>query len=111
MNAGTQAFEQRSPAERILSWFAPVRAGEGSGVLLLLLNGFLLLASYYLLKTVRDALILTQGGAEVKAYSSAGQALLLLAIVPAYGALASRVSRIRLIRWVTWIAIANLLIF
>jgi AAA family ATP:ADP antiporter len=67
--------------------------------------------SYYLLKTVREPLILTQGGAEVKAYSAAVQALLLLAIVPAYGVLASRVSRIRLITWVTLIFVANLALF
>jgi len=88
-----------------------VRAGEGAGVLLLALNSFLLLMSYYLLKTVREPLMLTQGGAEVKAYSAAAQALLLLGIVLAYGALASRVSRIRLITWVTLIFVANLLLF
>src|SRR5512137_2273069 len=90
---------RKNLAERALSLLADVRAGEGAGVLLLGLNVFLLLVSYYLLKTVREPLILTQGGAEVKTYSAAGQALLLLAIVPAYGAFASRVSRIRLITW------------
>ena len=44
--------------------------------MLLALNLFLLLAAYYMLKTVREALILTQGGAEVKTYSAAGQAIL-----------------------------------
>ncbi len=101
----------KSIAERVLSLMADVRAGEGAGVLLLALNSFLLLMSYYLLKTVREPLILTQGGAEVKAYSAAAQALLLLGIVPAYGALASRVSRIRLITWVTLIFVVNLLLF
>ena len=38
--------------------------------------------------------ILSEGGAEVKSYSSAGQALLLLVLVPAYSAFASRVNRI-----------------
>jgi ATP:ADP antiporter, AAA family len=103
--------ERKNLAERALSALADVRAGEGAGVLLLGLNVFLLLVSYYLLKTVREPLILTQGGAEVKTYSAAGQALLLLAIVPAYGAFASRVSRIRLITWVTLIFVFNLLLF
>ena len=49
-------------AERALSVLADVRAGEGAGVLLLGLDVFLLLVSYYLLKTVREPLILTQGG-------------------------------------------------
>jgi len=106
-----QIAKPKSIVEKALSLLADVRAGEGAGVLLLGLNSFLLLMSYYLLKTVREPLILTQGGAEVKAYSAAAQALLLLAIVPAYGALASRVSRIRLITRVTLIFVSNLLLF
>jgi AAA family ATP:ADP antiporter len=111
--SGAEAAESgtKSIPEKALSLLADVRAGEGIGVLLLALNSFLLLMSYYLLKTVREPLILTQGGAEVKAYSAAAQALLLLAIVPAYGFLASRVSRIRLITWVTLIFVVNLLLF
>jgi len=107
----TDSGPPKGIVEKGLSLLADVRAGEGVGVLLLALNSFLLLMSYYLLKTVREPLILTQGGAEVKVYSAAAQALLLLAIVPAYGALASRVSRIRLITWVTLIFVANLLLF
>jgi AAA family ATP:ADP antiporter len=97
--------------DRALSAFAPVRAGEGATSLLLAVNVFLLLASYYVLKTIRESLILTEGGAEVKSYAAAGQAALLLLVVPAYGALASRVNRIRLISWVTLFFISNLVIF
>src|ERR1700733_4337008 len=98
----------KSIAEKGLSLLAEVRAGEGASVLLLTLNVFLLLLSYYLLKTVREPLILTvQGGAELTSYSYVFQALLLLAILPAYGALASRVGRIRLITWVTLIFASN----
>jgi AAA family ATP:ADP antiporter len=107
----TAASGRKNIAEKSLSVFADVRAGEGAGVLLLGLNVFLLLGAYYLLKTVREALILSQNGAEVKTYSAAGQALLLLAIVPAYGAFASRVNRIRLISWVTAFFICHLLLF
>jgi len=95
----------------MLSVVAEVRAGEGAGVLLLSLNVFLLLAAYYFIRPVRNALILTQGGAEVRSYSAAGQAILLLAVVPIYGALASRVNRIRLISWVTIFFVMNLLLF
>jgi hypothetical protein len=87
----------RSRLEDLLAHVADVRAGEGVVALLLTCNLFLLLGAYYMLKTAREALILSQGGAEVKSYSSAGQALLLLAIVPLYGVLASRVSRVRLV--------------
>ncbi len=102
---------RKSFAEWGLSVLAEVRAGEGAGVLLLSLNIFVLLGAYYLLKAVREALILSESGAEVKAYSSAAQALLFLGIIPAYGAFASRVNRIRLIRWVTLVFASNLLIF
>ncbi len=101
----------RGPLDRALSLFADVHSGEGAGVLLLALNAFLLLTAYYLIKPVREALILTGGGAEVKSYSSAGQALLLLFLIPAYGRFASRVSRIGLITWVTLIFISNLFFF
>jgi ATP:ADP antiporter, AAA family len=108
---GPHDSKPKSTVEKVLSIFADVRGGEGLDVLSLGLNVFLLLFAYYLLKTVREALILSENGAEVKTYSAAGQALLLLAIVPAYGAFASRVNRIRLISWVTVIFILNLLLF
>ena len=72
---------------------------------------FLILAAYYMLKTAREVFILSEGGAEVKSYSSAGQALLLLILVPAYGAFASRVNRVQLVRWVTLFFVANLVLF
>jgi AAA family ATP:ADP antiporter len=87
--------------ERLLSPIADVRRHEIASALLMTLLIFLLLAAYYLLKTVREVLILTEGGAEVKSYSSAGQAVLLLFIVPAYGAFASRVEPVRLVSRVT----------
>jgi ATP:ADP antiporter, AAA family len=102
----------KSIVETVLSLFAEVRPGEGASVLLLTLNVFLLLLSYYLLKTVREPLILSlNGGAELSSYSYVAQALLLLGIIPAYGAFASRVGRIRLITWVTLIFVSNLLLF
>ncbi len=98
----------KSRLERFLAHFADVRGGEGAGVLLTALDLFLLLGAYYMLKTVREVLILTQGGAEVKSYSSAGQAMLLLGVVPLFGAVASRVSRVRLITGVMLFFVSNL---
>jgi AAA family ATP:ADP antiporter len=103
--------DRRGPLDRILSFGADVRAGEGTGALMLAANVFLLLAFYYLLKTVREALILSEGGAEVKSYAAAGQGLLLLGFVPAYGILASRVKRLTLINWVTLFFASHLVIF
>jgi ATP:ADP antiporter, AAA family len=82
---------------RAVQVVAPLRPGEAATALLLLVNIFVLLTSYYVLKVIREPLILAGGGAEVKAYASGGQALLLLLVVPAFGYLASRVNRIRLL--------------
>ena len=88
-----------------------MRAGEGLSALLLAANVFYLLAFYSVLKIVRDALILSEAGAVAASYASAGQALLLLGFVPAYGAFASRVNRVWLICGVTLFFASNLLIF
>jgi ATP:ADP antiporter, AAA family len=106
-----EAGRPRTRIEWLLSPVADVRREEVSSVLLMTLLMFLLLGAYYMLKTAREVFILTQGGAEVKSYSSAGQALLLLFLVPAYGAFASRVNRVRLVRSVTLFFAANLLLF
>jgi ATP:ADP antiporter, AAA family len=103
--------QPKGPIEKLLSFFADVRAGEGPAALLLLVNVFLLLFAYYLLKTVREALILTEGGAYIKAYSSAGQAALLMAIVPIYGYIGTKVVRIRLLSGLSIFFILNLLLF
>ena len=79
--------------------------------LLLAANVFYLLAFYSVLKIVRDALILSEAGAVAASYASAGQALLMLGFVPAYGAFASRVNRVWLICGVTLFFASNLLIF
>jgi len=111
-NAGTgPAAADKGWLERLLSPIADVRRGEAASALLITLTMFLVLAGYYLLKTAREIFILSEGGAEVKSYSSAGQALLLLVLVPAYGAFASRVNRTQLVQWVTLFFAANLLIF
>ena len=96
MNA-TSSPPSKTLAERLLSPIADVHRDEVASALLMTLLMFLLLAAYYLLKTAREVFILTEGGAEVKSYSSAGQAILLLVLVPAYGAFASRVNRVRLV--------------
>jgi AAA family ATP:ADP antiporter len=73
---------------------------------------FLLLATYYCIRPVREALILSStGGPELKSYLAAGQAILLLALVPAYGALADRLPRRRLLNTVTAFFIVCLVAF
>jgi len=101
----------RGPIEKFLSLFADVRAGEGLGALILTANVLLLLGSYYLLKTAREPLILTEGGASVKAYSSAGQAALLMILVPLYGIVGGKVNRLKLVVGLTLFFASHLLIF
>jgi AAA family ATP:ADP antiporter len=106
------AVDRAGPLDRALRLFTDVHAGEGSTALLLALNVFLLLATYYCIRPVREALILsTAGGAELKSYLAAGQAMLLLGLVPAYGALADRLPRRRLLNVVTAFFVACLVGF
>ncbi|MEM9487759.1 MAG: Npt1/Npt2 family nucleotide transporter [Myxococcota bacterium] len=107
---------RRNVLEQLLSLFAEVKAGEGLIIILMLANVFMLLNSYYILKTVRESLILTGGmlglkGSELKIYASAGQAALLLGLVPLYGWLGSRFNRIRLINTTTVFFIGCLVVF
>jgi ATP:ADP antiporter, AAA family len=111
-DVATTSDRPKGPLDRILGIFTEVHGGEGVTALLLMLNIFLLLAAYYLLKTIREPLILSvPGGAEVKSYSAAATAGLLILLVPLYSAVASRVSRVKLINGVTLFFIACLLAF
>src|SRR5499427_5869509 len=91
--------------------FTKVHPDEAATVGLMTLTTFLLLTAYYLLKTVREPLILLQGGAEVKLYARAGQAVLMVGVVHLYGELARRVGRIRLLSIVFLFFISNLAVF
>jgi hypothetical protein len=54
---------EAGPLDRLLRVFAHVEGGESRTTLLMLANIFLLLVGYYILKTVREPLILLSGGA------------------------------------------------
>jgi AAA family ATP:ADP antiporter len=104
-----------SRVERALSVllrpFAKVEPGEAITASASTLTVFLLLTAYYLLKTAREPLILLHGGAEVKSYAAAGQAILLVGFVYIYGAVARRLGRLRLLLSVYGFFAVNLLIF
>ena len=106
-----QEIARGTRVDRALRVFADVRHGEGATALLLALNVFLLLMTYYLLKPVREALILGEGSAELKSYMSAAQVALLAVVVPLYGRLVAAVPRFQLIRIVTWVFVACLVAF
>lgn len=98
--------------DRLLGLAADVRAGEAVTALLLAANVFVLLTAYYIIRPVREALILAvPGGAEIKSYLGAVLAASFLVIVPAYGAFASRVNRIRLINGLLLFFASNLVLF
>jgi ATP:ADP antiporter, AAA family len=111
------------PLDRLLGLFSDLRPGEGPRALLMLANILVILVSYYIIKTVREPLILTsavprplqglgiRGPAEVKTYASAAQALVLMGFVPAYSWFASRVDRMKLVLGVTAFFVANILAF
>jgi AAA family ATP:ADP antiporter len=91
--SGEPEAKEPGPIDRALRVFGDVRSGESATVLLMCLNVFLLLMAYYILKTVREPLILLAGGAELKSYAAAAQALTLIAYVPLYGWVAQKLPR------------------
>ncbi|XXY52843.1 Npt1/Npt2 family nucleotide transporter [Sorangium sp. So ce269] len=122
-STGETETQSRGVLHRLLSIFAEVKPREVFSVLVLTLNVFLLLTGYYLLKVVREPLILAGGGLEigghkldldgpeVKAYAAAGQALLLVGVVRAYGAMARRFGRMQLTTALTLFFAGNLVLF
>ena len=105
----TGETRRRTAGERLLAPIANVHQHEVHGVVLFALIMLLLMGAYYMLKTARESLILVHGGAEVKTYSSAAQALILLFLIPAYSALATRVDRARLLGAVTLLFVFTLI--
>jgi AAA family ATP:ADP antiporter len=107
----TPESNHRSPLDRFLGIFADVHSGEGLTALILALNVFLILMAYYILKPVREALILGEGSAELKTYMSAGQVVVLAFVVPLYARMVANQPRMRLINIVTAFFTACLVVF
>jgi AAA family ATP:ADP antiporter len=98
-------------AYKIIRLFTVVHPGEALTAFLLTLNVFLLLTAYYILKPIRDALVVEEWGAEIKLYLNAVAAVLLIFVVKIFSSIASRFPRQKLITWVTLFFISNLGIF
>lgn len=119
---GTEERRPKGIVGWVLNLVSDVRRTETTTVLVLLLCVFLLLLSYYILKPVREALILASaeadlavvegiglpawledvllnktGGPQLKAVASGFQAVVLVAYVPLYSWIATKISRIHLI--------------
>lgn len=97
---------------KFLRIFADIRYGEAPKALLLALNIFLLLLAYYILKPLRESLLLVdQKAPQVKSYLSGAQAVLFVFVIKGFSRLASKVPRHVLITWTTSFFISNLVIF
>jgi len=101
--------------ERFLSLFTTLRAGEGQAAIQLCVQAFVIMLAYYLLKVIREPLILADGTAELKAYTTAMQAALLMAVVPMFARLyqgaSSREGKHHILRNTLLFFILNLLLF
>jgi len=109
---GSERSSEPAWLARALRPITEVRPGEAVTALLLTANVFLLLSAYYVIKPLREDLILAMGsGAEYKAYLSGAIALLLFALVPLYSKLVDRLPRIKLVVGVCIAFAAQLLLF
>lgn len=101
-NEAANANAERTLLERALSVVTEVEPGEGLTALLMTLDVFLLLTAYYVIKPVREGLILVMaGGADKKAYLGGAIAAALLVVVPLYGRAADRLRKDALVVVVT----------
>lgn len=103
--------KESSSRVRFLELFTTLREGEGRCVLYFSIYAFLLLLCYYIVKTLREPLLLVAASAELKSYAYATTALVLLALVPLYGALLKRTSRALSNYWVTGFFLAGMIVF
>jgi AAA family ATP:ADP antiporter len=95
--------------ERVVG--SDVHEGEWPLVGLFFANLFLLLAAYYILKVIREPLILLGGGAVTRSYARGLQAGLLGVLIPAYGLLANRFEPAKLVKWIMAFFVACLAVF
>lgn len=110
--ATSRESHPRKPAAWLFSLFADVRPGEALHTVLLALNVFVLLFAYYLLKVLREPLMLRNpGDAEIKSYASGLMALLIVPAIVLYSRLSERVNRTRLLTTTTLFFASNLVIF
>ena len=107
---------QLSKIEKTLQLFTEIKAGEGTTVLLMFFNIFLILCAYYFIKPLREGWVAVSdieglSKMEVKAYSSFIQSLLLLFFISYYGRLVKRYHRVTLITRATLFCISNMFVF
>src|SRR5262245_60761330 len=95
--------------ERLIG--SDVREGERHLVGLFFAALFLLLTAYYILKVIREPLILLGGGAVSRSYARGVQAGLLFIVIPVYSMLANRFEPARLVKWIFGVFVVCLTLF
>ena len=88
-----------------------IKPREGRLVTLLTLDLFILLTVYYILKVVREPLILLEGGVVSRNAARGAQTAILIVLVPLYGMLANRMRPRRLVNVVFGFFLVSLLTF
>jgi AAA family ATP:ADP antiporter len=101
---------QFTSLDRFFNRFTDLSPGEGKSVLAFFSYALLMMVSYYILKTIREPLLLTGSSAEMKSYAYAVTALILLFIIPLYGLVFRHTGKQQLTRYVTGFFLFNLLV-
>jgi AAA family ATP:ADP antiporter len=108
--AGTREGRAARGAEALLARVVPLRAGEGRAVAWAFAYFFALLASFYVLRPVREEMGI-RGGVDKLQWLFTATFLVMLGAVPVYGALVARVPRSRAIPAVYAFFLSNVLAF
>ena len=87
------------------------RSPEGVATMRFAIRLFLILLAYYLMKPVREELILDGGSAVIRSYALAAQAAILLIMVPIYGHIIKHLHGDKLFHIVTIFLAANIGLF
>jgi AAA family ATP:ADP antiporter len=101
--------DSKNGLERFLSMVTEVRPGEGKTILLMTAGIFLILMAFIIVKVVRTTLIIADVGAEMKNYTAAVQAIVLVVILNIYSRLAVRFPRRQLIK-IMFLSVIGLMI-
>lgn len=104
---------EKSPGivHKFLRLFTAIHPHEVPTALLLSLNVFFLMSGYYIIKPIREGLILEGKGPEVKSYLGAVIAILFIPVIKIFSSIVSRFPRQKFITWITLFFISNLIIF
>jgi AAA family ATP:ADP antiporter len=102
---------QYTAFENLLRLFTRVRPGEGRCVAMFFGHVFLILFCYYVFKSLREALVMSGAGAEMRSYAQAATAGILMLLIPLYSALRRRVDGARLVNTVMWFFVVALAAF